>query len=48
MPNKPSDAMQTASTAKNPYGDGNASEKIVEVLKNITIDDKLLLKELTY
>jgi GDP/UDP-N,N'-diacetylbacillosamine 2-epimerase (hydrolysing) len=40
--------VERASTAKNPYGDGNASEKIVEVLRNIAIDDKLLLKELTY
>ena len=37
-----------ARTAKNPYGDGYASQRIVDVLKNIEINDKLLLKELTY
>jgi UDP-N-acetylglucosamine 2-epimerase len=26
---------------KNPYGDGNASEKIVEVLKNVQVSKKL-------
>jgi UDP-N-acetylglucosamine 2-epimerase len=34
--------------ARNPYGDGNASERIVEVLKNIEIDTRLLVKELAY
>ena len=37
-----------ARTAKNPYGDGYASQRIVDVLKNIEINAKLLLKELTY
>lgn len=37
-----------ARMAKNPYGDGYASQRIVDVLKNIEINDKLLLKELTY
>jgi GDP/UDP-N,N'-diacetylbacillosamine 2-epimerase (hydrolysing) len=40
--------VATALTAKNPYGDGNASARIVEILKNIHLNDKLLLKELTY
>lgn len=33
---------------KNIYGDGNVSKKIVNVLKSITIDEKLLSKKLTY
>jgi GDP/UDP-N,N'-diacetylbacillosamine 2-epimerase (hydrolysing) len=30
------------------YGDGRASEKIVKILKNVEINDKLLNKKLTY
>lgn len=37
-----------AKSAVNPYGEGNASEKIVAVLKGIEINDRLLRKELTY
>ena len=37
-----------ARTATNPYGDGRASENIVRVLKEITIDDRLLRKDITY
>lgn len=33
---------------KNPYGDGKASERIVNVLSEIKIDKKLLQKRLTY
>lgn len=32
----------------NPYGDGNSSKRIVEILKNIPRDSKLLCKQLTY
>jgi UDP-hydrolysing UDP-N-acetyl-D-glucosamine 2-epimerase len=32
----------------NPYGDGKSSERIVEVLRTITLDEQLLLKEMTY
>lgn len=32
----------------NPYGDGHSSEKILELLLNTRIDDKLLTKKLTY
>lgn len=32
----------------NPYGDGKASARIVEILKNIEINEKLLRKEMTY
>ena len=32
----------------NPYGDGQASQRIVEVLASIPIDGKLLVKDITY
>ena len=32
---------------KNPYGDGKASEKILDILKSTKIDDKLLVKKMT-
>lgn len=37
-----------AKTAVNPYGDGQASQRIVKILKSITIDEQLLQKDLTY
>ena len=33
---------------KNPYGDGNSSQKIVETLITTKIDKELLFKEITY
>jgi len=33
---------------KNPYGDGNSSEKILKIILNTKIDDKLMFKKLTY
>ena len=33
---------------KNPYGDGNSSEKILKTILNTKIDDKLMFKKLTY
>jgi len=33
---------------KNPYGDGNASDKIFNILLNTSINDKLIIKKLTY
>lgn len=33
---------------KNPYGDGHSSERILELLMNTKIDQKLLVKRLTY
>ena len=33
---------------KNPYGDGNAGIKIVDILSKVKIDEKLLQKKLTY
>lgn len=32
----------------NPYGDGRSSERIVQILSEIALDDRLLQKELTY
>ena len=39
---KPLEGMQ------NPYGDGHSSERIVEALKSVIIDEKMLKKEITY
>lgn len=33
---------------RNPYGDGHSSEKIVEILRTIKIDNKLIYKNITY
>ena len=33
---------------KNPYGTGDSSKKILEILKKTKIDERLLKKELTY
>lgn len=32
----------------NPYGDGNSAKKVADVLATIPIDEKLLIKEITY
>ena len=32
----------------NPYGDGHSSERILDLLLNTPIDQKLLVKKLTY
>ena len=32
----------------NPYGDGHSSERILDLLINTKIDQKLLMKKLTY
>lgn len=32
----------------NPYGDGNSSKKILDILQNTAINDKLLIKNLVY
>lgn len=39
---------ELARRGSNPYGDGRASERIVSILKNTIIDEKLLRKEMTY
>jgi len=33
---------------QNPYGDGNSSNRIAELLASITIDEQLLIKDITY
>ena len=33
---------------KNPYGDGQSSERIIKILENTKIDSKLLIKQITY
>lgn len=33
---------------RNPYGDGQASKKIAQILANISIDANLIIKEITY
>lgn len=33
---------------KNPYGDGRSSQRIADILANVPIDRKLLIKEITY
>lgn len=33
---------------KNPYGDGNSASKIIEVLRTIELNDKLIYKNITY
>ena len=37
-----------ARSVRNPYGDGTASQKIVNVMKNIEINRRLLYKEMAY
>lgn len=32
----------------NPYGDGHSAKRIIEILQRIKVDDKLLIKRLTY
>ena len=32
----------------NPYGDGNSSNQIAEILAKIKINDQLLIKDITY
>ena len=39
---------ERVNNCSNPYGDGKTSDKIAEVLATVTIDDKLLIKEITF
>jgi GDP/UDP-N,N'-diacetylbacillosamine 2-epimerase (hydrolysing) len=43
-----SDFLLEVSKRENPYGDGNSTEKVIEILANIKIDDKLIYKNITY
>ncbi|WP_419875559.1 UDP-N-acetylglucosamine 2-epimerase [Candidatus Pristimantibacillus sp. PTI5] len=40
--------IQKVKASFNPYGNGDSSDKIADVLATIAIDDKLLIKEITY
>lgn len=42
------DFIDKVNKRENPYGNGNASSKALDVLKNISIDDKLIYKNITY
>jgi len=40
--------LRKVESCKNKFGDGKTSEKIVKILKEIKIDDKLIQKQITY
>jgi len=40
--------LNSIKNVKNPYGDGNSSERIISFLKKTKIDKKLMFKKLTY
>ena len=40
--------INSCKNMKNPYGDGNSSSRIMEILKKTILDDKLLVKNITY
>ncbi len=40
--------ISSCKNMKNPYGDGNSSYRIIEILKKTILDDKLLIKNITY
>lgn len=42
------DFLQTVSRKESPYGDGNASKRIIEVISKIRLDNRLLQKKMTY
>lgn len=42
------DYINSVKSIINPYGDGNSSSKIVEVLRTIELNDKLIYKNITY
>jgi GDP/UDP-N,N'-diacetylbacillosamine 2-epimerase (hydrolysing) len=42
------DYRKVVSTCKNPYGNGQASKKISDKLASIDIDEKLLIKDITF
>ena len=39
---------ETLKDCVNPYGDGQSSKKIVDIIESIPIDDTLLIKKITY
>jgi UDP-N-acetylglucosamine 2-epimerase len=42
------DFRRTLKGMRNPYGDGQSSGRIAEILRTIALDEKLLKKEVTY
>ena len=42
------DYIRDIQSCTNPYGDGNSSEKIVNLIDSLIIDDNLLIKDITY
>jgi GDP/UDP-N,N'-diacetylbacillosamine 2-epimerase (hydrolysing) len=40
--------ISTVNGCSNPYGDGKSSQKIAEIIAKTVIDDKLLIKDITY
>ena len=42
------DYILTVKKCKNPYGDGKSSNKIADIIANTIIDEKLLVKDITY
>lgn len=40
--------ISSLKSIKNPYGDGNSSSKIADVLRSIELNDKLIYKNITY
>jgi UDP-N-acetylglucosamine 2-epimerase (non-hydrolysing)/GDP/UDP-N,N'-diacetylbacillosamine 2-epimerase (hydrolysing) len=42
------DFLKKVQTCKNKFGDGRSSEKIVKILKELKIDEKLIQKQITY
>jgi len=42
------DYRKFVSQCSNPYGDGNAAQKIANILATTTVDEKLLIKDITY
>jgi UDP-N-acetylglucosamine 2-epimerase len=40
--------MDSLENIVNPYGDGNASRRIVDVLSTVELDKKLIQKQITY
>jgi GDP/UDP-N,N'-diacetylbacillosamine 2-epimerase (hydrolysing) len=40
--------VKSMSCCQNPYGDGKSSERILKILEETSIDDSLLIKQLTY
>ena len=43
-----SDVYRSMAHAHNPYGDGKSSARVADILAEISIDDTLLIKDITY